>query len=255
MTEEQSPIHSNDQRLRTRLHELRAKAWIGQVMTVSMLDTPYKLDQKFGGGQRKWKAYQAGQMPNERTVQAVEDAHPGTRDWIERGPDDLALWPALGHRDIDVLNAIANQSSRIDGHIARLRLDAARDLIEVFYPPPMKLDVEGSFQPDLRWPPVWFNESDMDGDAYVIGLQALRLELQQMNILPSALCDEVANYMYSLLQPYRLNAYRKKFEEFYDFVMDTRFTFAAGQNDHEEMLYQTARMKSIGNKGSRTDVQ
>lgn len=255
MSEEQSPIHSDDQRLRTRLHELRAKVWIDRVMTVSGLETPYQLDKQFGGGQRKWKSYQSGQMPNDITVEAVESTFLGTRDWIERGPEDLALWPALGHRDIDVVNAIANKSSRIDGQIAKLRLDAARDLIEVEYPPPPKLDSLGQFEPDLRWPPVWFDESEMADDDYMVSKHMLVHDLKQMNILPAALCDEISAYLHALLQPYRLNAYRKKFEAFYDEIMDTRLTFAAGQDAYEDFLYETARMESIGNKGCRSDVE
>ncbi|CUI02840.1 hypothetical protein BN2497_11611 [Janthinobacterium sp. CG23_2] len=249
MGEAQLPVRSKDQRIRTRLHALRAKAWIDRVITVSGLHTAYQLDKQFGGGQRKWKAYQSGKMPNEMTIQVVEDAYPSTRDWLERGPNGLALWPALGHSDIDVINAIANQSSSVDGQIAKLRLDAARDLIEVEYPPPMR-----NFQPDFRWPPVWFDEQEMADDNYMLNQQSVWYEIQLEQALPIALCEEVVDCLYVLLQPYRLNAYRKKFEEFYDEIMDTRQKFSTGQNDYEEFLYQTARMESIGNKGSRSDM-
>lgn len=254
MGEEQLPVHSNDQRLRTRLHVLRAKVWIDRVITVSGLRTPYQLDKQFGGGQRKWKAYQGGQMPNEMTIQVVEDAYPGTRDWLERGPNGLALWPALGHSDIDVINAIANQSLRVDGQIASLRLDAARDLIKVEYPPPMRCGADGNFQPDLRWPPVWFDKEEMAHDNYIGEQQSVCLELEQEQVLPTVLGDEVRHCLYELLQPYRLNAYRRKFEEFYDEIMDTRLKFSTSQSDFEKFIYETARLESIGNKGSRSDM-
>lgn len=51
-----------------------------------------------------------------------------------------------------------------------------------------------------------------------------------------------------------MNAYRKKYEAFYDEIMDTRLTFAASQKSHEEMLYTTACLPTIGNKGRRSDV-
>ena len=255
MDEEQSPVHADDQRLRTRLHELRAKAWISRVMVVSGLKTPYKLNEKFGGGQRKWKGYQNGHMPNAMTVRTVELAFPGTQDWFERGPSDLALWPALGHKNIDVLRTIVKRSSRIDSEIAKLRLDAAMDLIEVEYPPPPKFDSEGKMVLDFRWPPVWFDEEDMAGDDYVVSQQVVLYGLEELDILSSALCDEIADYLYALLQPYRINAYRTRFEEFYDSIMDTRLTFAAGQKAYEEHLYATACMKNIGNKGRRSDVE
>lgn len=254
MGEAQLPVHSNDQRLRTRLHELRAKVWIDRVITVSGLRTPYQLDKQFGGGQRKWKAYQGGQMPNEMTIQVVEDAYPGTRDWLERGPKGLALWPALGHSDIDVINAIANHSSRVDGQIASLRLEAARDLIKVEYPPPMRCGADGGFQLDLRWPPVWFSEEEMAQDNYIVEQQCVWYELQQEQVLPAALGAEFVDCLYELLQPYRLNAYRKKFEEFYDEIMDTRLKFSTAQSDFEKFMYEDARLASIGNKGSRSDM-
>lgn len=97
------------------------------------------------------------------TIQVLEDAYPSTRDWLERGPNGLALWPALGHSDIDVINAIANQSLRIDGQIASLRLDASI-LVEVEYPPPMRCGADENFHTDFRWPPVWFDEKEMAAD-------------------------------------------------------------------------------------------
>lgn len=254
MGEAQLPVNSNDQRLRTRLHVLRAKVWIDRVITVSGLRTPYQLDKQFGGGQRKWKAYQGGQMPNEMTIQVVEDAYPSTRDWLERGPNGLALWPALGHSDIDVINAIANQSLRVDGQIASLRLDAARNLIEVEYPPPMRCGADGNFQPDFRWPPVWFDEKEMADDDYMQNQQSVWHEMQLEQALPTVLGEEVVDCLHELLQPYRLNAYRKKFEEFYDEIMDTRLKFSTSQSDFEKFIYETARMESIGNKGSRSDM-
>jgi len=252
--DERSPIHADDQRLRTRLQELQAKAWIDHVMTIYKLPTPYQLDKRFGGGQRKWKAYQGGQMPNDLTLQAVDSAFPGTRDWIERGPDGLALWPALGHRDWDVVAAIANQSSRLDGQIAQLRLDAARDLIEVEYPPPPKLDAEGNFIPDLRYPPVWYDESEIEEDDYMVRKHAVIEQLRTINVLPLIFCDEIANYLHELLRPYRMNAYRKKFEAFYDEIMDTRLTYEAAHDSLEESFYEGVRMDSIGNKGRRSDI-
>jgi hypothetical protein len=253
MSDAQSPIHAQDQRLRTRLQEIRAKTWIAHVMAVSGLNNPYQLDQCFDGGQGKWKRYQNGKMPNERTVETVEQANPGTRDWLERGPNGLALWPALGHWDIEVVQAIANRSSKIDGDFAQLRLDAAMNLIEVEFPLPPKFDADGHYIPDFRWPPVWFDEKEMAGDDYVGRQQVILYDLTQMGILSDEVCGDIAHYFYELLQPYRIRAYRKKFEDFYDAVVDTRLTFSAGRAAEEDARYFLARMESIGNQGSRPD--
>lgn len=153
-----------------------------------------------------------------------------------------------------MITAIANQSLRVDGQIASLRLDAARDLIEVEYPPPMRCGADGNFQPDFRWPPVRFDEGEMAQDNYMQNQQSVWYELQLEQALPIILAEEVVDCLYELLQPYRLNAYRRKFEEFYDEIMDTRLKFSTSQSDFEKFIYETARLESIGNKGSRSDM-
>ena len=84
--------------------------------------------------------------------------------------------------------------------------------------------------------------------------RTLTYELQQEQVLPSALGKEFVDCLYELLQPYRLKAYRKKFEEFYDEIMDTRLKFSIAQTDFEKFIYESARLESIGNKGSRSDM-
>ena len=84
--------------------------------------------------------------------------------------------------------------------------------------------------------------------------QAVIDQLRMINVLPLIFCDEIANYLHELLRPYRMMAYRKKFEAFYDEIMDTRLTYEAAYDSLEESLYEGVRMESIGNKGRRSDV-
>jgi len=101
---------------------------------------------------------------------------------------------------------------------------------------------------------VWFSEEEMAYDNYIQEQQSVWYELQQEQVLPSVLGNEVMDCLYELLQPYRLKAYRRKFEEFYDEIMDTRLKFSIAQTDFEKFIYESARLENIGNKGSRSDM-
>lgn len=96
----------------------------------------------------------------------------------------------------------------MDGQIAKLRLDAARDLIPVEFPPPATLDSERKFEPDFRWPPVWWDEAEITEDDYEISRHMVVTQLREMAVLPDAFCDKMSEYLYQYLLPYRMPAHR-----------------------------------------------
>lgn len=242
----------SDGRRRYQLDEIRTLAWLDFIRQKVREEQPpkvkaptaYGLNERLGEGHQKWADYLAGKRaPNQATIDSIETQLPGSREIFMSGPGGTRLWPALESDDHDRLRLIARRAHGPDGEIARLRLEAETYSIPVEYvPPPGFFALENL---DEFSPRVWFNDDTLDD--FKCGLGLVRLSLEAQNLLSEECRDRVIDYLAEKLQPYRIAAYRRAFEEVDDGFNSGSPTF---ERVEEEVL-QSLEARSIHNKGAK----
>ncbi len=236
-------VPGSDKRLRLPLDEIRARFWVQRVKEISGFRTDYALDKAFGGGQKKWKAYTAGQVPNNETVAAVESKFAGTADLLYRGPERMALWPALDTRTTDeTLDIIARRSTHVDGDIARLRVEAMENKVTVnceYYPNEIDTPKHSFFVGGVEH---LHDNFLIRGQGICIDLLALKMSYDVV--------DSIATHLHQILIPYRRRAYKASTEETY-FPIFGQQTLEQSKELAEDEHYKMVSIETIGSKGMR----
>ncbi len=243
MNEDSEISKAFDMRRRLLLDEIRARFWVQQIMEISGARTAYGLDKEFGGGQKKWSSYLKGRVPNQETVTSVEEKFRGTADLLTRGPIKLALWPALDPRaSNELLDRISRYSQRIDGDIARLRIEVASGNLAVI--PEYFVHIV-----DPNRNPFYGTHGDR-GDDFMCAGFGLFVDLLHSNIVSREILDLIGVQLYQLIAPHRNLAYKIANEDEYYYV--DGFRAFPDKELIESEAYWCASVDTLGSKGSRT---
>lgn len=245
-----NPALTQDTRRTTLLDAVRAKTWVHLVKEALNLQTNYALA-KVAGRQDQWRNYAAGSsVPNDDTLQKVESQLPGSMAWFQRGPADLALWPALDQETPDDgLEAIALISRNVDGKLAALHLDARRKTIPVEFP----FEFAGSSEEPLL-PSRWEDApEEVKTDGFLYRLLAAHMDL--LKILPDHLCEEIFDCGYQLLLPFRREAYQDANEWLRYMILDYYPHPDDRQRLMAEQLYYFVQSRTVKSKGTRPNAE
>lgn len=232
-----------DKRRRLFFDEIRAKYWMKEVSAISGLKTAYSLDKEFGGGQKKWASYARGRVPNVETVAAVMEKFPGTGGLLVSGPADLALWPALDPRTSnELLGIYSRQSKRIDGDIARFRLDASVGKLQVHHSAFVSIE-------DPKRNPFSSGTTHPLDDFMSIGFD-LYIDLYQLEIVTADILELIGIHLFQLIEPFRNLSFHESLRDEWCAV-DSSYNAEERENLIEEWIYRMAAVGTVGLKGRR----
>lgn len=222
------PRNSTDRRRTHPIDELRAKAWIHYVSTQTELKSSYALAKRYGGEAKKWKNYFNGGQPNDDVLNAVDQELPGSRSYYTSGPKSLKLWPALELNQREKLQLIAENSEKVDGEIARLRIAAENGTI-----------------------PVDCSSGCIGDELHPYDLRLMDIFHQLKEILSKELASLAFDILYEHIDPYRENADRLAQENFYDFIIPRRNDNLYAKKIISTENYLSIELGTIKSKGKR----
>jgi len=200
---------TQDKRFTSELDLLRTAVWLDRVQQASDCKTPYAVAMCIEGhadNKKKWQRYLKGEgVPNQATLDLVDDKLPDTSIVFLRGPANLPLWSVLESHDADELKMIASQSNDVDGRIAQFKLDLQQGNVCIC-PPRMNNDCS----------------HDNDGnetDEYVKYTTDIQTELGQL--MPSPHVEQI---MLRYFAPIRQQLDIEYEAENYEFAMSGKYT-------------------------------
>lgn len=224
------PANSTDRRRTHPIDELRALTWIDYVRTSTGLKTSYALAKRFGGEKKKWDNYLKGGQPNDDVLSAVDQELPGSRSYYTSGPDNLKLWPALALNEREKLQLISDNSERVDGEVARLRVAAETGAI-----------------------PVDCSSGCVGDEIHPYESRLFDVYYQLLEVLPQDLAFMARNILSAAINPYREDADHLAQEDLMDFIY-----LGPNNNAHTKEIiskedYIIIELGTIKAKGRRTN--